>query len=85
MIAVPIKSVLNFQVTFYSKNGNDEKLTQIESRNMSYSLPDYALRPAIFVCCKRNETRALKEVSAFRNNSYEGKYLRSSIQFNIFE
>lgn len=52
------------KVTFYSKNGNDEKLTQIESRNMSYSLPDHALRPAIFVCCKRNETRALKEAVA---------------------
>ena len=50
-----------FQVTFFSKHGNEETLSQIDSQNMNFSLPDHVLAPTIWVCCKRIDARALKE------------------------
>ena len=50
------------QVTFFSKHGNEEKLSQIDSQNMNFSLPDHVLAPTIWVCCKRIDAIALKEV-----------------------
>ena len=52
------------KVTFYSKLGNKEKLSQIDSRNMNYNLPDYVLDRTLWICCKRNEERPLQEAAA---------------------
>ena len=54
--------IIFYQVTFYSKHGDEEKLSQIDSQNMNFSLPDHVLAPTIWVCCKRIDATALKEV-----------------------
>ena len=52
------------KVTFYSKEVNKEKLSQIDSRNMNYSLPDYVLDRTLWIYCRRNGERPLKEAAA---------------------